>query len=385
MPGKLDGLVVAPNSYETSNQGCEKNLCGVNAECFKSSEGWISCACPVGYEGDPYNYCHDDQFNCKVDENCPSDQVCSDRICSNPCITTGNTTNSRCGENAQCDVIDRIASCSCLPGYRGNPEKNCTLIRSKTILNGINFLSFKFFSFFTEPCSRCESDDQCNDEEYCGAASRCIHSCTRCQKGSGCIGVANHIEECQCLSGYNRTKNGECRLPECFINKHCLESKPVCDTGICVNPCDGACGVNAECRILGSSAACLCRKGFTGNPFVICEEKPEVNLCEPNPCGPNTKCKYRKDIYPQTEECFCLEGYTENNNQCIKEARCHSNYDCDNDKVCVHEMCLDPCKDRCGENAICTTKYHVASCTCREGTSGDPFVSCKTSKPCKLY
>jgi hypothetical protein len=30
----------------------------------------------------------------------------------------------------------------------------------------------------------------------------------------------------------------------------------------------------------------------------------------------------------------------------------------------------------CAENALCTANNHRASCTCRKGMNGDPFVNC---------
>ena len=55
--------------------------------------------------------------------------------------------------------------------------------------------------------------------------------------------------------------------PECSDHLACIREK-------CLNPCStSTCGVNAECRVTLHRALCVCRPGFEGDPYRICEER----------------------------------------------------------------------------------------------------------------
>jgi hypothetical protein len=40
-----------------------------------------------------------------------------------------------CGINAKCQVINHLPTCTCLPGYRGDPFSACSLIPPRKYLN----------------------------------------------------------------------------------------------------------------------------------------------------------------------------------------------------------------------------------------------------------
>lgn len=42
----------------------------------------------------------------------------------------------------------------------------------------------------------------------------------------------------------------------------------------------------------------------------------------------------------------------------------------------MREKCRDPCPGSCGSNAHCQVFNHIPMCTCPEGYTGDPFLSC---------
>ena len=44
----------------------------------------------------------------------------------------------------------------------------------------------------------------------------------------------------------------------------------VCSGGKCINPCDGACGIDALCEVRIGRAICRCPSGTTGDPFTRC-------------------------------------------------------------------------------------------------------------------
>lgn len=58
--------------------------------------------------------------------------------------------------------------------------------------------------------------------------------------------------------------------------------------------------------------------------------------------------------------------------------QCHSNNDCRDDEGCEGGSCVKVCERlRCGLNAQCYTRGHMASCECITGTRGDPWTSCR--------
>lgn len=53
-----------------------------------------------------------------ANSECPSFKVCEDFQCVNPCAKA-------CGTNAQCDVRNQIAVCTCPAGYTGDATSHC--------------------------------------------------------------------------------------------------------------------------------------------------------------------------------------------------------------------------------------------------------------------
>ncbi|GBP39333.1 hypothetical protein EVAR_24313_1 [Eumeta japonica] len=51
---------------------------------------------------------------------------------------------------------------------------------------------------------------------------------------------------CSCLPGYSGDPLTQCIKPECLDHSEC-RGHQTCVNQHCVNPCDGACGINANC------------------------------------------------------------------------------------------------------------------------------------------
>lgn len=73
---------------------------------------------------------------------------------------------------------------------------------------------------------------------------------------------------CRCLENYYGSPPN-CR-PECTINSDCINTK-ACVNERCINPCAGACGLNAECNIINHTPICSCIPGYQGDAFVKCQ------------------------------------------------------------------------------------------------------------------
>lgn len=80
---------------------------------------------------------------------------------------------------------------------------------------------------------------------------------------------------CSCLPSYLGSPPN-C-LPECTINSQCA-SNLACIKELCVNPCPGSCGFNAECKVLNHIPNCHCIEGYIGDPFNSCSPKPRKKV-----------------------------------------------------------------------------------------------------------
>lgn len=80
---------------------------------------------------------------------------------------------------------------------------------------------------------------------------------------------------CSCKSGYEGVPP-ECR-PECISSSECPPSK-ACVNQKCQDPCPGACGRDAQCRVVNHSPICVCPSGWTGDPITGCRIIPSKHV-----------------------------------------------------------------------------------------------------------
>lgn len=101
--------------YEQSTP-CTPSPCGSNAQC-REQNGAGACLCKQDYIGNPYDGCRPE---CVLNTDCPSNKACNRNKCNDPCPGT-------CGQNAECQVINHLPSCTCHIGYTGDPYRFCNL------------------------------------------------------------------------------------------------------------------------------------------------------------------------------------------------------------------------------------------------------------------
>lgn len=102
---------------QASLHPCSPSPCGANAVC-KELNGAGSCTCLPDYFGNPYESCRPE---CLRNSDCPSNKACVNQKCKDPCPGT-------CGQNADCQVVNHLPSCTCIPGYTGDPYRYCNII-----------------------------------------------------------------------------------------------------------------------------------------------------------------------------------------------------------------------------------------------------------------
>lgn len=95
---------------------CTPNPCGSNAMC-REQNGIGACQCIPDYYGNPYEGCRPE---CILNSDCASNRACLQNKCQDPCPGS-------CAQNAFCQAINHIASCTCQPGYTGNPFSTCQI------------------------------------------------------------------------------------------------------------------------------------------------------------------------------------------------------------------------------------------------------------------
>ena len=144
------------------------------------------------------------------------------------------------------------------------------------------------------------------------------------------------------------------------------------------------------------NANCFCPIGKTGDPFTNCVDalvpcKKTLNLsnsrlninlkliakettlnndpCDPSPCGSNAICN--------NGQCSCTSEYPMGDPYQACRPECIQNNDCDRNLACIRNKCSDPCVGICGSNALCEVFNHVATCSCPQGMSGNPFFDCR--------
>lgn len=372
--------------YYRSSDGCAGSPCGINAVC-RDVGGRPVCSCPTGYKGSPLSRCTRDE--CLDHSECRGDLACRNGVCVNPCAGT-------CGANANCEVRNHVPVCSCPKGYKGDPFSQCVLmdpaelchpspcgVNTKCeVINGVPTCSC-LPGFLGQPIQgcrhECEADSQCGPQEHC-ENFKCVAACAQCGKGAECIRVSSHRAVCQCPKNYIGNPYTECRA-ECYGDVDCPGNKPACIYGVCKNPCDGACGVNADCNLRGLTPVCSCPRDMTGDPFISCRPFTKEDLCDPNPCGLNAQCTPGHDKTGRERPvCTCLPGYTGNSlSNCVR-GECQSDAECSDHRACVAYQCVDPCVGQCGTGAQCNAKRHLAVCTCPAGTVGDALISCRQSR-----
>lgn len=155
-----------------------------------------------------------------------------------------------CGQNAECQVINHLLTCSCNPNFEGDPFTACQPVKSKS-------LYMKCWNFVLR-----KGKD--NVLYYAERINPCNPS--PCGPYSSCQEIGDQAS-CSCMKTYFGSPPS-CR-PECIASTDCPQNK-ACINEKCENPCTNACGQNTLCNVRNHNPLCSCPPGFTGDPFANC-------------------------------------------------------------------------------------------------------------------
>lgn len=331
-----DALVACNERRETPIDPinpCDPSPCGPNSRCLISSNIAV-CSCLPSYKGSP-PFC---QPECIVSSECSLNQACNNQKCIDPCPGT-------CGVNANCKVVNHNPICSCAKGLTGDPFVSC----------GYPDSTEERDNYPANPCN----------PSPCGPNSICQ--------------MRQNRPVCSCIDN-NIGNPPHCR-PECVLSTECTQDK-ACIRERCMDPCENACGHNADCHVVGHSAFCNCLPGYRGDSFVGCVKVEEVihdrtDPCYPNPCGENAECSNQN----KAAKCTCIPPYRGDPYSTGCRPECIHNADCPSQYSCINQHCRDPCPGVCGSNAECSVANHIPICSCSRGFNGDPFNGCRKDQP----
>ena len=230
------------------------NPCAINAICEAQNHA-ARCVCPPGLVGNPYVNC--ETVECYVNRDCDTTKACIQNQCLDPCLL-----DNVCAPTAICRVINHDASCTCPPGYIGDPMVLCTPKQEP----------------IPDLVVECEVDSDCPSGRAC-INQRCVNPCYElnpCDVTAVCSVVDTvpfRTMICSCREGWAPDTDRSCKPieldnpPGCVRDDECT-SNEACINRVCKNPCD--CGTGAECFITQHRPICRCPEGLIGNPQIAC-------------------------------------------------------------------------------------------------------------------
>jgi hypothetical protein len=90
-----------------------------------------------------------------------------------------------------------------------------------------------------------------------------------CGYAALCTVTSDNRPMCTCPDGMTGDPTAGCTGPQCYTDEDC-PWESACMGYRCRDPCPGACGILASCRVEKHHPVCTCTHGLTGNPLVRC-------------------------------------------------------------------------------------------------------------------
>lgn len=111
-----------------------------------------------------------------------------------------------------------------------------------------------------------------------------------------------------------------------------------------------------------------------------CEGGSCVKVCLRMRCGVEAHCIPRGHI----ASCECNTGTRGDPWTLCRKDECTIDNDCPNWSACRAKVCQDPCPGACAIGASCKVVNHAPTCECPRGTRGNPTIECKAGKFLKI-
>ena len=258
----------------------QQEYCPSSTICKVSNHKAV-CVCPEGLIENEYGQCSKLQIECKSDSDCPSQKICMNSLCMNPC-----NESMPCANNSMCKLLDsnpvKTVICECLAGFEGDALERCSPQPLCEVNRGL--IVNDDGQCVCPPGKAFNKDDVCvycfidagykiDDDQHCVCAL---------EKGF----IINEDGECVCPveMGYRIDNAGNCTkilTVECESDQNCPETKK-CINNVCVNPCDyKKCVENAVCHVRDHEPECDCIPGFRGDGDEFCKQIPPSRTSSP--------------------------------------------------------------------------------------------------------
>lgn len=172
----------------------------------------------------------------------------------------------------------------------------------------------------------------------------------------------------------------------------CKNSRECISDQLCIDgTCRLTCYSNSSCPEFQSCLNRICTKESLCTTNEDCNDDEQCLLgdigipqcrkvCDFSPCGRHAVCISKS----HKATCSCREGYLGDPMQSCLKKECDFDTDCTDDKFCHKNICKITClnKNPCGRNTICSSENHKQVCYCQPGYTGDPSKGCTEMNWC---
>lgn len=327
-------------------------------------------------------------YQCRSDNNCSTNQICTDRTC-----VTGCRNDTQCGLGKICNTTNNNNTCitgcknslGCPEGLFCNQSSVCApgCYNNSGCSNGLVCL------IANHTCVECLLNADCNaTTEKCTIDNRCIPKAwdcetdTQCSNGLVCL-TSNHTcvtckTDAQCSSQGKVCSLTNYTCVFCEYDTHCASSGKVCKKS--TNECVG-CVYSADCK--NSSKECNTDQN-------ICVDKPQCTIAtESTDCGSGKKCVFGyciSDIPDCDATHRCNPGYDCKNGKCLEVQECNSTTPCNPGYRCdINGKCVSIVDDPTQKEDCSVKKYFCRSresCLNDDGVVLDKLYDCNTPYFC---
>ena len=361
---------------------CFKGICTTNSNCYDTGDCYTNCTmhsdCPYG------KICYESiciHFECKEDNDCPSNQKCihgkcykKDPTCKElcNCKCTGNCYNNKCVEPICRHNSDCVYPANCIRETCVQPEcdkcppnhscKELGFCERNPTPPPVNICTTSPECPYGLPCVEkqckrvsCHYDNECGWGKFCSDGT-CIYvdRCTQSSYTQSCLrGRTLNDKSCRidkdCTEGYSCEidvcipYNVMCRsYSDCTELTKCINKR--CQLNVCTKDID--CGDRRECVDKLCVPRLICQANEDCPSGKKCKNSRCVDNCGPYNCDYGLKCNSKTDECEPSGKCDehhdCPSGYLCINAKC-EVAECTPRYGCSTEKICSFGRCVDIC------------------------------------------